>query len=214
MKRLLTTTTAIATLAAGAALAATDIDAVDMDGDGFADVAEVKAAFPEFDVVFFSDIDTNDDNRIGPQEILETEAQDILARYEMVPLEERVYARVDADMNGYMEYDEIKAFFPGLSELDYEEIDNNDDNRVTYDEYYNTEAQDIMARAASDATVMDIAEIDSNGDDFADFNEMVAAYPGLSQLNFEEIDENDDNRISSTELYSTEAQNILARSGS
>lgn len=214
MKRLLTATTAVFALTAGAALAATDIDAVDMDGDGFASVDEVRAAFPEFDVVFFDEIDTNDDNRISPEEILETEAQDVLARYEMVPMENRVYVRVDADMNGYMEYDEIRAVFPDLSELDYEEIDNNDDNRVTYQEYYTTEAQDIMARASGEASLMDIAEIDANGDDFADFNEMVAVYPGLSQLNFEEIDENDDNRLSSQELYSTEAQDILARSGS
>lgn len=214
MKRLLTASTAIVALTAGAALAATDIDAIDMDADGFADVSEIKAAFPEFDVVFFADMDTNDDNRIGPQEILTTESQDILARYDMVPLEERVYARVDADFNGYMEYDEIKAFFPGLSELDYEEIDANGDNRVTYQEYYTTDAQDIMARAAPGGSLVDIAEIDMNGDDFADFEEMVAAYPGLTQLNFEELDENDDNRLSSQELYSTEAQDILARSGS
>lgn len=214
MKRLLASTAAIATVAAGAALAATEIDAVDMDGDNFASLEELKSAFPEFDVVFFDDMDANDDNRISPQEMLATETQDILARYDMVPLEDRVYVRVDTDMNGYMEYDEITAVFPGLSELDYQEIDGNDDNRVTYAEYYTTEAQDIMARASAGETVMDIADIDMNGDDFADFNEMVAAYPGLSQLSFEEIDGNDDNRISSSELYATEAQNILARSES
>ncbi|NNL35035.1 MAG: hypothetical protein HKP35_04385, partial [Silicimonas sp.] len=78
MKRLMTTTTAIAALTAGAAFAATDVSAVDMDGDGFATIAEVKAAFPAFEAEFFEQIDANGDNRIGPQEMLETETQDIL----------------------------------------------------------------------------------------------------------------------------------------
>lgn len=211
MKRLMTATTAIAALTAGAALAATDIEAVDMDGDGFATIEEVRAAFPEFDVEFFEQVDMNGDNRVGPQEILETEVQEILARYEMVPLEERPPMIVlDANMDGFMEIEEVRRAFPDLTQVDYEDMDENDDNRLTYQEYYTTESQDIVARYRN-GSVADIAEIDMDGDDFASFDEMAGAYPGLDRESFDDIDENGDNRVSSQELYDPDAQDIISR---
>ena len=57
---------------------------------------------------------------------------------------------------------------------------------------------------------MDIADIDTNGDAFADADEMMAAYPGLPAEAFEDIDANDDNRVSSDELYTREAQELVA----
>ena len=210
MKRLMTATAAVA-LTAGAALAATDIDAVDLNGDNFASMEEVKAVFPDFDVTFFDDIDTNNDNRVSPQEILTTEAQNILGRYDMVPLEARGPVIIlDNDADGFISLEDMRRGYPTFTDLDFETIDLNDDNRIAYVEIYETEAQDIIARYTTD-TVKDIAEIDVNGDDFADFNEMIAAYPGLPMVEFEEIDGNDDNRISSEELYAPEAQTIVSR---
>ena len=210
MKRL-TLTTAIAALAAGAAVAATDVDAVDLNGDKFVSMEEMKWVFPDFDVAFWGDIDTNGDNRVSSEEILTTEAQDILARFDMVPLEQ-VTAKVvlDDDADGFISYEDMQRGYPTFTELDFEAIDLNDDNRIAYAEIYATEAQDIIARYEA-ATVADISDVDKNGDAFADFDEMVIAYPGLILEEFEEIDLNDDNRISAEELYTTDAQNIVAR---
>ena len=212
MKRLMIATAASA-LAAGSALAATDINAVDLDGNGYASVEEIKTVFPEFDVTFFADIDANGDNRVAPQEILELEAQEILGRYDMVPVEEQRLIVLDTDSSGFIDADEMAAVFSDFDAEDFAAIDTNDDNRVTYGEFYTLEAQQIVARYY-DGTIMDIADIDTNGDAFADFNEMVAAYPGLSQSDFNDIDGNDDNRISSQELYAPEAQQIVSRSDS
>lgn len=212
MKRLMFAT-AISALAAGSAMAATDIATVDLDGNGYASVEELKAVFPDFDVAEFGDIDTNDDNRIGAQEILALEAQEILGRYDMAPVEQQNLIVLDLDGNGYIESEEMASVYSDFDAEDYQTIDANDDNRVTYQEFYAPEAQEIVARYYV-GTITDIAEIDTNGDAFADFEEMVATYPGLSQNDFNEIDGNGDNRISSQELYAPEAQQIVSRSES
>jgi EF hand len=206
--------TAISALTAGAALAATEIEAVDMTGDGFATLEEVKMAFPEFDATFFMDIDTNGDNRVSAQEILETDAQDILARYEMVPLEMRTDKIVlDDDGDGFISIEDMRRGYPEFTELDFDSMDLNNDNRVSIQEIFETDAQDIIARYEG-GTIKTLAEIDVNGDSFADFNELVVAYPGLSAESFEQIDLNGDNRVSSQELYEGEAQQIVSRYGS
>ena len=63
MKRLMIAT-AVTAIAAGTAMAATDIDTVDLDNDGFAGVEELKTVFPDMEISFFDDIDTNDDNTV------------------------------------------------------------------------------------------------------------------------------------------------------
>lgn len=215
MKRLMTATTAIAALTAGAAFAATDINDLDMTGNGFASMEEVMMAYPTLPATEFEQIDANDDNRLSPEEVLATEAQDIFARYDMVPMDDRgPYIVLDNDGDGFIQYSDMLRAYPGFTAVDFESIDLNDDNRLEYAEYYETEAQDTIARYTATDTVRDIAEIDTNNDDFADADEMMAAFPGLTAESFEEIDLNDDNRISFDELYAPEAQEIVSRSGS
>lgn len=212
MKRLtLATTSAIAMLAAGTAMAVTDVDALDLNNDDFASLEEVKFAYPDFDVAFWDEMDLNGDNRLDAQEVVATEAQNILARYDMIPLEQRTAKVVlDADGDGFISIEDMRRGYPTFSDLDFEAIDLNDDNRVSYEEIYMTEAQSIIGRYEV-GTVLDIAAIDTDGDDFADFDEMVVAFPGLDATGFEEIDSNDDNRISAVELYAPEAQVIVSR---
>lgn len=214
MTRIMTTTTAIIALTAGAAFAVTDIETVDMDGDGFASIEEMRVVYPELTAVFFDGIDANDDNRVSPEEMISTEAQDILARYEMTPVENRRPTIVlDADADGFIALDDLRRAYPEFSDLDFDAMDSNGDERLSYEEFYELDAQDTVAKYQT-GTVTDIAEIDTNGDNFADFNEMVAVFPGLDEESFDDIDQNGDNRVSSSELYAPDAQDIVSRSGS
>lgn len=52
---------------------------VDMTGDQFVGFEEMRLAFPEINEEFFDEMDLTDDNRIGSEELLESDAQDILA---------------------------------------------------------------------------------------------------------------------------------------
>ena len=212
MKRLMIAT-AVTALTAGSALAAVELGDIDMDGDSFASVEEVKATFPNMDVASFELIDTNNDYRLGAQEIQTIEAQEQFGLHDMVPVENRFMVRLDTDYNGYIEADEVAAQFSDFDQEDFNRMDTNGDNRLTYQEWYAPEAVTIVAKYRQ-GTIMDIAEIDTNGDRFADFDEMVASFPGLSEIDFEEIDENGDNRVSSQELYELEAQEIISRSAS
>ena len=212
MKRLMIATAATA-LTAGTALAATTIDMLDLDENGFVSVEEAKAIFPEMQVESFNDIDVNDDNRLDAQEVQAVEAQQTFDQYEMASAPERPVIILDQDSDGFIQMADMQRAFPEFDSEDFAAIDVNDDNRVDFTEYYADEAQTIIARYYT-GSVMDIAAIDANGDTFADFDEMVAAYPGFDSEDFEAIDANDDNRVSSQELYSEEAQEIVSRYGS
>lgn len=209
MKRLMTST-AIAMIAASAAMAATDIKDVDMTGDAFVGYEELKLTFPKVSEQFFDQIDTNDDNRISSEELLEPDAQDILARYTMVGMDERAQVVLDANHDRFVSKEEFVNVFPSFTEIDFEEMDANNDNRASYAEIYATDAQNIIARYYGD-TVRGIADIDTNGDRFADFEEMANAFSGITNESLEEIDTNNDNRVSSVELYANDAQQIVAR---
>lgn len=209
MKRLLTTT-AVALFSATTAFAAVDIMDVDMTGDEFVGFEELRLAFPEVTEEFFDQMDTDSDNRISSDELLESEAQDILARYTMVGMEERRTVVLDANYDRFVSKEEFVNIFPSFTEIDFDAMDQNNDNRVSYVEIYDTNAQDIIERYYGE-TVQGIADIDTNGDNFADFAEMTAAFPGISEQDLQTIDTNGDNRVSSTELYATEAQQIVSR---
>ena len=209
MTRLMTTT-AVALFTATAVSAATDIADVDMTADEFVGYEELRLAFPEVSEEDFDAMDLNGDNRICSVELLETDAQNILARYNMVPMEERAQVVLDAYYDRFVTMEEFTAIFPTFSDIDFDTMDDNNDNRVSYVEVYQTEAQDIIARYYG-GTVADIAKIDTNGDNFADFNEMMGFFPEITEVNLQLIDTNNDNRISSQELYDPKAQQIVSR---
>lgn len=208
MKRLMTAT-AISALTATAALASVAIEDVDLNGDRFVSMEEVKTIYPDLSVASFKDMDTNSDNRLSSEEINTAEAQTILDQFTPMDVSENRIV-LDDDGDGFISLEDMRRGYPMFSALDFEDVDANDDNRVSYEEIYAPEAQDLIARYTA-MTVTDIAEIDTDGDSFANFDELVATYPGLPQTEFEEIDLNDDNRVSADELYKLEAQDIVSR---
>jgi Ca2+-binding EF-hand superfamily protein len=209
MKRTLTILTA-AILTATAAQAASDIAEIDWNGDRFASFGEMMIAFPGIDSEDFGSIDTNGDNRIDATELYETSAQSILAPYEDQGREIRVVA--DRDGDGFADFDELSAVYSGLTQLSFDDIDLNDDNRVDTFEFYEPEAQTILARYEMNREeFVELDTLDADGDNFITFEELNAVYGDLPRESFDDMDGNDDQRLDFTEYYSLEAQNAIAR---
>lgn len=211
MNRFLMATAATALSATGA-FAAVDLDQLDLDANNFVSIEELRASFPEVTANDFELMDANDDNRLSREEVTSPEGSTILDRYEMQPDVARGPVVVlDDDSDGYILLEDLRRAYSGFTDLDFDTMDTNDDNRLTYAEYYDIEAQNVVARYGMTNSVADIAEIDTNGDGFADFDEMMAQYPGIGELELEQIDLNGDNQVSSNELYEADAQQIVSR---
>lgn len=86
----------------------------------------------------------------------------------MVGMDERAQVVLNANYDRFVSKVEFVNVFPSFSEIDFEEIDDNNDSRVSYTEVYDTKAQDIIARYYGD-TVKGIADVDTNGDNVADY---------------------------------------------
>jgi hypothetical protein len=207
MKRF-TTILLTTALTGSAALAVTGVADVDLDNDDFVSFEELSAAYPGITPLNFEEMDDNDDNRLNSTEMYSLTAQNILARHDPDP---QVRVDVDTDNDGFASYEEMAVVFEGLTPGDFEEMDNNDDNRLSQFEIYDLESQTILARYPFMESVADVQQIDIDGDRFLNFMELRIAYPGLSDIEFEEMDQNDDNRISFTELYAPDAQTIVSR---
>ena len=106
MKRLLTTL-AIAGLASTPALAKVTIQDVDVTGDQFATMEEVRNSIPEMDSVDFNAIDLNGDRRLSVEEVNRVEAQTLFSQHQMRGKHERPLALLDPDGDGFMSYDDI-----------------------------------------------------------------------------------------------------------
>ena len=202
-------------LSTTAAIAASDIGTFDVNGDGFASVAEVDAVFPGFSRSDFRQIDGNRDNRISRSELRQPGVSAIVGRYlggagQIVALSE-----IDTSGSGFASFAELSATYPGLTAIEFDRIDSNGDNRVSFGELYDPIAQTLVSlHEATDSQVSLLSQVDTNGDSFAGFGELVSAYPGLTPADLNQIDSNDDNRLSRAEFRSLETQTVLRRVGS
>ena len=207
---------ATSAITATAAFASADISTVDRDGDRFASFSEVTAVYPGLTKSDFRDIDANRDNRISAVEIADGQAQTIINR--QVAGQGSVVLdlnAVDTDGDNFVSFTELAAAYPGLSANDLDDVDVNNDNRVAANELYAPKTREVLGRsAANGSSVVSLSKIDVDGSGFASAGELGSIYPGLSSLDFEEIDLNGDNRISFNELYDAEVREVLARSGS
>ena len=207
--------TAVATiLSASAALASTDLADFDTNGDRFASKAEVSAVFPGFTASDFRGLDGNRDQRISASELNAPGARAIVARYEDQGTPVLGIADLDVSGDGFATIEELRVTYPGLTAQDFRRIDANRDNRVSFGELYAPLAQTKISRHEVTPSQVGISDLDTNGDNFAQFGELAAAFPGLNAIDFDDIDTNNDNRVSFGELYELDAQVILDRSGS
>ena len=207
MKRLVGTISA-ALLSTTAAVAATSVSDIDANNDDFASFEELSAVYQGLSMEDYELIDANNDNRVSSNELYAPQAQQIVSRYEGSTTP---YMVIDLNADGFSEFGEITAVFTDLTREDFALIDTNNDNRLSQFEIYELEAQNILNRYRSMEEIATVADADQNKDRFLSQAELMMAYPGLTEADFEQIDENNDNRVSFTELYDVDAQNIVSR---
>ncbi|MEM6388106.1 MAG: hypothetical protein AAF718_17925, partial [Pseudomonadota bacterium] len=114
------------------------------------------------------------------------------------------------DQNGdrFVSFGEVTAVNPLIDRNDFRELDVNRDNRLSSVELNAPGAEAILDRGTSAAgTVRSVADI--SGGSFVSEAQLAAAYPGLKASEFRIIDANNDNRVSSVEIYAADAQDIL-----
>lgn len=204
MTRLLTTV-AFAAFAATPVLAKVTIQDLDVTGDSLATYEEVRNAIPEMDMVDFKAIDANGDRRLSAEEVNAMDAQTALTQHQMRSTKERPLTLLDADGDGFMSYDDLVQVHPALTMNSFKQIDENGDNRLSYSEFYTSKTQTALAQCEKSSFV-DLADLDTNGDNFLSMAELKGGYPKATNADFNTIDLNNDNRINSVELLAPTAE--------
>ena len=205
----LTLAFAAAALSATSAFAATDIRSLDTDGDRFTSFAETDAALPGFTRSDFRTVDANRDNRLSSVELQSADAQAVFNRYNGANFVD--LAAVDTDGDNFVSFSELADAYPGLSANDWRAIAGLDGTRVSANALYELETQIILDQSTGVSEFVALDNVDTDGSRFATFGELSASYPGLSAIDFNEIDANNDNRISFNELIDIESRTVLGR---
>lgn len=208
MRKILTVTAVLmATATAASAMKATDLD---INGDGFASITELRQIFPGFSSNDFREIDVNRDRRLSNTELTAAGTSGIIGRYESTMSVVHGLSEIDTDGDRFATREELNAVYKGLDDDDFREVDVNRDNRVNATELYRPLAQALLTRyEMGGRDVVTIMQVDVDDDAFASFAELQSVYSKLSQQDFHLIDNNGDNRVSAIEYYSPENQAIL-----
>jgi len=207
MKRYIATISAVL-LGSTAAIAAPTVADIDINDDDFVSFEEMTAAYTDLTAEQFQQIDANNDNRVSSNELLKSEAQEIVSLYEGVQLPLQL---IDMNDDGFSEYEEFSAVFTDLDRNEFHQMDSNGDNRLSQIEIDDMDAQIILNRYRSMEDVATVGKADVDGDNFLTSTELMSAYPGLTENEFDKIDTNDDNRVDFTELYESDAQTIVSK---
>lgn len=203
--------TAAALFAAGAASAMEPMD-LDINGDRFASLAEVRQVLSGFTSSDFRSIDTNGDNRLSSSELNAPGTSELIGKYRGSMTIVHGLSEVDRDGDRFATFAELGAVYDGLLDSEFRQIDANDDQRVSAGELYSPRAQTLVTRYEMGGRMLITAmQVDNNDDFFISFEELVQSFPGISRIDFEMIDANGDNRVAAIEFYDPQSQAILDR---
>lgn len=211
MKRILFAATSIIALST-AAYAAIEIKDLDMNGDNGASFEEVTAKAPSLTQLEFDQIDTNDNNSWDANEMT-GDAQALLVRYMEGQSKTQDAMSLDTDKDGMVSFAEVTAFAPLVIQTEFDDIDANDNNQWDSNEFTDA-AQGLLRRGmASDASTgpFDITSLDTNGDNAASLEEVMAVNPKISKEEFIEVDANGSNMWDREEIMGSVAQGYLGR---
>ena len=211
MKRILFAATSFIALST-AAFAAIDVKDLDMNGDNGASFEEVTAKAPSLTQLEFDTIDLNDNNMWDANEMT-GDAQALLVRYMQGELKTQDEFTLDNDKDGMVSMAEVNAVAASVTQLEFDEIDTNDNNQWDPNEL-NADAQGLLRRdTASKDSVgpFDITSLDTNGDNAASIEEVMAVNPKISKEEFTEVDANGSNMWDREEIMGTVAQGYLGR---
>lgn len=199
----------LATAGAASAMQGSDLD---VDGDGFATIAEVRQVLGGLTSSDFRKLDVNRDNRLSANELNASGTTEIIGKYrDSMTI---VHGLSDVDQNGdrFLTIEELRAVYKGLLDSEFRDIDVNRDRRVSAKELYSPLAQALVTRYEMGGRMLVTAmQVDTNDDFFISFEELTQSYPSLTQVDFEMIDLNGDNRVAAIEYYNPESQAILDR---
>ena len=126
-------TAAAATLVAAPAFALVDFEAVDLNSDGFIDLPEAIAAYPEMDPTDFDRLDTDENRQLDVAEANTGEATELFdgfERAEAAAMDDTSMSEMmamDMDQDGALTYDEVTQTIPGVPQVYFQDfdIDNN-----------------------------------------------------------------------------------------
>ena len=211
MKRILFAATSFIALST-AAFAAVDIKDLDMNGDNGASFEEVTAKAPSLTQLEFDQIDTNDNNAWDANEMT-GDAQALLVRYMEGQSKTQDAMSLDTDKDSMVSFGEVSAFAPTITQAEFDEVDTNDNNQWDANEFTDV-AQGFLRRdMASESSVgpFDITSLDTDGDNAASIDEVMAVNPKISKEEFTEVDANGSNMWDREEIMGSVAQGYLGR---
>lgn len=122
----------------------TFLSTADISGDAFVSYSELQSAYPGLPTSQARIIDANKDGRISAVELAAGQAD--LSVYEngsqiLVSLDS-----VDVDGSGFASLGELQTAYPGLSANDLRFFDGNRDGRVSFTEFYSSEAIEVLGK--------------------------------------------------------------------
>jgi hypothetical protein len=211
MKRILFAATSVIALST-AAFAAIDINDLDTNGDNGASFEEVTAKAPTLNKLEFDDIDTNDNNIWDANEMT-GDAQALLIRYMEGESTTQDDFKLDTDKNEKISLAEVNAVAPSVTQLEFDDIDTNDDNHWDATEL-NADAQGLLRRdtpSQDSSGPYDITSLDTDGDNAASIEEVMAKHPKISKEEFLEVDADGSNKWDREEIMGSVAQGYLGR---
>ncbi|MBT8418202.1 MAG: hypothetical protein KJO42_12235 [Silicimonas sp.] len=120
----------------------------------------------------------------------------------------------DLDVTGdsFATFEEVRNAIPEIDMVDFEQIDGNNDGRLSAEEVGEMKAQSALTqhqmRSSKERPLM---LLDPDSDGLMSYDDMARVHPTLTKNAFEGIDKNNDSRISYAEFYTVEAQTALAQ---
>lgn len=116
----------------------------DISDERFVSQTELAAAYPGLRTHEFNIIDTNNDGRLGSNEIYASNAQDILSLHELSDVIHVSLDRVDTDGSGFASLAELQAIYKDTTPDDLLEFDVNRDSRISFNEFYTLRAFEVL----------------------------------------------------------------------
>jgi Ca2+-binding EF-hand superfamily protein len=167
----------------------------DANQDGVVSLEEIQRLVPNFPVERFQRLDRNGDGLIANDEI------GAMRRAESSPGGD-AFQRADADGNGEITLQELKAVFPRMTRERFAQLDRDGDGVLQAGE-----ARAPIPRGAAPGTREVFQKADANADGKVTFDELKAQSPGLTRERFNLMDRDGDGELSKGDWGATATRN-------